>query len=76
MTREELEELLGESWEESSKAKSLYISSLEEHIAELESYRTCKDCQYENLDRYGDNHCKFKDICMRSFYDYYKAKEN
>jgi hypothetical protein len=54
---------------------ALHIKSLEEHIAKLESSKTCKNCQYEHLDRYGDNHCKFENMCMRDFDDYYKAKE-
>lgn len=37
MTREEFEDLLGESWEEDSKAKSKYIASLEQRIVELEA---------------------------------------
>jgi hypothetical protein len=75
MTREEFEELLGESWEEDSKAKSLYISSLEARIKELESPKTCDGCKYEYLDMYGDNYCQNEAVCMRDFDDYYKAKE-
>jgi hypothetical protein len=41
----------------------------------LQSPKTCDGCQYEHLDRYGDNHCKFENMCMRDFDDYYKAKE-
>jgi deoxyribodipyrimidine photolyase-like uncharacterized protein len=53
-----------------------YKNSLEERIAKLETLKTCDGCQYEHLDRYGDNHCKFENMCMRDFDDYYKAKEN
>jgi deoxyribodipyrimidine photolyase-like uncharacterized protein len=53
-----------------------YKNSLEERILELETPKTCKGCQYEHLDRYGDNRCKFENMCMRDFDDYYKTKEN
>jgi hypothetical protein len=70
MTREEYEELLGESWEEDSKAKSLYISSLEARITELESPKTCAGCKYYHVNAYM--------VCMhctRDEEDLYEPKD-
>jgi hypothetical protein len=53
----------------------LYKNSLEALIIELEAPKTCEGCQYEHLDRYGDNYCQCEYVCMRNFDDYYKAKE-
>jgi hypothetical protein len=56
---------------------SLILEYIYDRISykKLESSKTCENCEYENLDRYDDNYCQYEDICMRSFNDYYKAKE-
>jgi hypothetical protein len=51
-----------------------YIYDFLKH-KDLEAPKTCDGCEYENLDRYGDNYCKHEYVCMRIFDDHYKTKE-